>query len=98
MSGYPTSMSLPRVDRLSTDPYVLGYHTSRSPLAMMAIHRTKSLQLHRDFLRGGLEVEGRERGLGIKLIFFKINFGSQSDSNMCRERKEGIKLIFFFKN
>ena len=66
---------------------------------MMAIRRTKSLQLHRDFLRGGLEVEveveGRERGLGIKLIFLKLNFGSQLDSNMCRERKEGIKLIFF---
>ena len=26
VSGYPTSTSLPRVDGLSTDPWVLGHH------------------------------------------------------------------------
>ena len=27
MSGYPTSMSLPQVDGLSTDPWVLWFHS-----------------------------------------------------------------------
>ena len=30
MSGYPTSMSLSRVDGLSTDPRVLGRHSAKN--------------------------------------------------------------------